>query len=215
MIFHFGSPFTWDFFLLREHVDAIEDLLAKEAAVIRAEVAEESAKINDPQDRDEFNVVYGEDIWKLEDEFPQIQRAANLIVIMSRVETKLNSLCDHAANKARVTIRIQDFNGRGIERAKNFFSKVLNVKDPWGTPYWNVIRLASGIRNDLIHNEGVIQKDELKEYIQHSEHLSLNTATGKIYIKKTYLRHLLEEIIKLFQAITKTLKMPREDEAED
>lgn len=213
MIFNFGSPFTWDFFLLREHVDAIEDLLAKEATDIRAEVAKESAKIIDPQERDEFNVVYGEDIWKLEDEFPQLHRAANLIVIMSRVETKLNTLCDHAASKAGIIKRVRDIKkDRGIERAKKFLSKELNIKSPWGTSSWNVIKLASGIRNDLIHNEGVIQDEELKQYIQHSKHLSLNTATGKINIEKTYLRHLLEEILKVFSAISKSLKIPYDDE---
>lgn len=212
MIINFGSPYTWDFFLLREHVDAIEDLLAKEAVQIRTEIEKESAKIKDPQDRDEFNVVYGEDIWKLEDEFPQMHRAANLIAIISRVETKLNSLCDHAATKAGINLQVQDFNGRGIERAKIFLSKVLHVKDPWTTSSWNVIRLASGIRNDLVHNEGFIQKEDLKQYIQHSQHLSLNTATGKIHIKKTYLRHLLEEVIKVFTAVSKSLKLPYDDE---
>lgn len=209
MIVNFGDPWIgFEFVLLGDHLESVEELMAKEAVNIRTNIEKEASKITDPRERDEFCAFYGDDLWKYQEHFPQIQRAANLIVIMSRVETKLNSLCTHSAKKKGITINLKDFRGKGISRAKDCFSKTFLIRKPWNTRHWSNIKMAAGIRNEIVHNEGIIQKQKIEKYvIANLEHFSIDMGTKSLKINKTYFKQLLEDIHAVFNVLIEELKL--------
>jgi hypothetical protein len=66
---------------------------------------------------------------------------------------------------------------------------------------------ASDIRNDIVHNEGKVQRNETKRYVRNkSAYLELDHLGG-IKINKGFLSLILKEIDALFDDISK--EMPR------
>lgn len=131
-----------------------------------------------------------------------MQRESNLINIIAFMEIQLNSLCDQLSKKNKIQIQVHDLKGRGIERGKNYLSKVLDIKTPWTIDNWKEVKMASAIRNSVIHNECRINEKETKNYIRKSKHLELDDFE-KVIIKKTYISYILQEIKQVFEVISR------------
>jgi hypothetical protein len=67
---------------------------------------------------------------KLNDEFPQYQRKSYLIMLVSIFEDFMNHLCRSVEADLDIKASFTDFTGSGIERAKQYLSKLSSLSLP-------------------------------------------------------------------------------------
>lgn len=95
---------------------------------------------------------------KLSDEYPQYQRKSYLIMLVSIFEDFMNQLCRSVESDLDIKASFTDFNGSGIERAKQYLSKLSPLSLPVTGREWGLIRDAQAIRNVIAHAAGHIDK---------------------------------------------------------
>ncbi|HKP47376.1 MAG TPA: hypothetical protein VJT50_12320 [Pyrinomonadaceae bacterium] len=72
-------------------------------------------------------------------------------MIFAVLEDDLTQLCNAVAAEQKLTSKITDTAGRGIERAKAYLTKVATFPFPASTPEWQKIKAFGDLRNVLIH----------------------------------------------------------------
>ena len=95
---------------------------------------------------------------KLNDEFPQYQRKSYLIMLVSIFEDFMNQLCRSVEADLDIKASFTDFTGSGIERAKQYLSKLSTLSLPVSGKEWKHIKDAQAIRNVIAHAAGHIDK---------------------------------------------------------
>jgi uncharacterized protein YutE (UPF0331/DUF86 family) len=95
---------------------------------------------------------------KLNDEFPQYQRKSYLIMLVSMFEDFMNQLCRSIETDLDIKASFTDFTGSGIERAKQYLSKLSSLSLPVSGEEWKLIKNAQAIRNVIAHAAGHIDK---------------------------------------------------------
>jgi len=95
---------------------------------------------------------------KLNDEFPQYQRKSYLIMLVSIFEDFMNQLCRSVEADLDIKASFTDFTGSGIERAKQYLSKLSSLSLPVSGKEWKQIKDAQAIRNVIAHAAGHIDK---------------------------------------------------------
>jgi hypothetical protein len=93
----------------------------------------------------------------LEDVYPKYQWNAQFIAAYSEFEVALNRLCNEFKGARGLELSFKDLSGAGIERAKNYISKVVGAGICFSGVHWQTISLCGEIRNALIHNNGIIK----------------------------------------------------------
>ena len=189
---------------LVRQADAVEALLEKEAISAVAKLEKQAKGITDEKERAAFDDIAGEQSWELGTLFPQMHRQASLMAAVSLAEIELNKFCDHQAKKRKQDIIVTDLKGQGIVRAREYLSKVGGVQKAWKCIAWQELRRASEIRNAIVHNDAVIESDDIKDYAQRSKHVSLE-AGNKITLGKTYLRYVMEQFKLVYASLMREL----------
>lgn len=93
---------------------------------------------------------------KLNDEFPQYQRKSYLIMLVSIFEDFMNQLCRSVEEDLDIKASFTDFTGSGIERSKQYLSKLSLLSLPVSGKEWKQIKDAQAIRNVIAHAAGHI-----------------------------------------------------------
>ena len=188
--------------LLEDHVTETERLIKEEAIKIRKEIDAVALAIADKDVRDEYYSFSGDDVWKMEEYFPQLHRASGLISIMSTIDAGLLDVCRYLALKKNVPQTLtRNRRGSDVWGAKEFLNDRLGVRNVWGDASWEAIRFGIMIRNALVHESGVVTKDELKEYISRTAGLAIDAATGKVVFEEGYLPRLLGTVKQFFSSV--------------
>ncbi|MFW1483248.1 hypothetical protein ACEV9B_13520 [Vibrio parahaemolyticus] len=91
--------------------------------------------------------------------FPQYQKQSFLLMLVSLFEDYLNQLCHSFHFEKGLSCTLKDYNGSGIERAKNYLRKVAKIEVPTGTVSWGKVIEARDIRNIIAHNAGHLDED--------------------------------------------------------
>jgi hypothetical protein len=128
---------------------------------------------------------------KLGDEFPQYQRKSYLIMLISIFEDFMNQLCQSIEANFDIKASFTDFAGSGIERAKQYLSKLSPLSRPFSGAEWEQIKKAQAIRNVIAHAAGHIENytnSKLFKIIDCSENLDARDYTRThLIIKSEYL----------------------------
>jgi hypothetical protein len=132
---------------------------------------------------------------KLSDDFPQYQRKSYLIMLVSIFEDFMNQLCRSVEAHLGLKMSFTDFNGFGIERAKQYLSKLSSISLPVSGKEWKLIKDAQAIRNVIAHAAGHIdEKAHLKQLkiIDNSQNLdSERYARTHLNIDNEYILNLI------------------------
>ena len=89
---------------------------------------------------------------------PCIYWYSQFLIAYSLFEKSLNSLANSFHYKTGTQIKYTDMGGQGIERTKNYLSKVCNVDAPFRSSDWQTIKLLAEIRNAIAHKSGYISR---------------------------------------------------------
>ena len=203
-----SHPSFWFRFSLEQisrHIEAVETLLEKEAEDLVIKVDQQAKELKSEEARGEYFEFMGDDIWELQDLFPQMQRQASLMAAISVAEVELNKLCDYVAKKKSQRIKVADLKGTGLFRAKTFLSRIVCIKESWEGSAWQEVRRATEIRNSFVHNEGSVERKDIVDYVSKSPHLS-KSSTSKIMLEKTYAPFVLGQIKSLYESVVNEME---------
>lgn len=97
--------------------------------------------------------------------FPSIQWVAMFITAFNLFEKTINDICKVVRAMSDHNIGLQDMSGEGIERAKNYLSKVHNIAKPFSTMEWDRIKTFSKLRNVFSHTVGELDLTQRKHIL--------------------------------------------------
>ena len=148
----------------------------------------------DEDHRDVYADVLSEEHNNYEKVYPKIQWDAYFLLSFGMFESTLNSYCRIAGHDADSNLTLNDLSGQGIERAKNYLSKVVGVEGCFNSSEWSYIRDASKIRNIIAHTSGTLNFDnsihcKVADMIKKTEGVQLiceHDAGADILLSKEY-----------------------------
>jgi uncharacterized protein YutE (UPF0331/DUF86 family) len=139
----------------------------------------------------------------LSTEFPNTLRRSAFLSLMSFFENSLNKLCEVYEERLDIKLNFTDMNERGIDRAKLYLEKVIQLDFP-NSSDWEKIKKLQEIRNIIVHRYSEISNDDKKILsLKKFPHLKLYPLTSKSIIQLDGL--FLENVIDIFKAFYKEL----------
>lgn len=144
-----------------------------------------------------------EEYSNIKDTFPNLFRLSFFVFSYAFLETHIINILGWFEDKYKV--KISDLKGKGIFLARNYLTKIVNIKFPENSIHWNNIIYYNKLRNTIVHNLGKINdetyyKNELMKYINiNSKFISIQN--HKIQFSDGFLFEVIDNIDKFFQEI--------------
>lgn len=139
------------------------------------------------------------ELWNVSEVFPHLNRSAVLLSVFAFFEHNLNAVCDTLAKEHGKILRVTDLNGRGLERAKTYISKVIGIAFPATSNSWQELANLRQLRNAIAHRDGLLKEDKgLKEYITKSDYISIEH-DGHVRLHEGILQYLLDHLELFFK----------------
>ncbi|WP_316274790.1 hypothetical protein [Bacillus halotolerans] len=135
-----------------------EDLLSSWEKFI-----EENSKDLNDEERQEFFEFHEDEYHKYTKDHPQLIRKTIFLQTYFTFESYLNSVCDFQKKQLYLNLSYKDMKGQGIERAKLYLCKACGlITDAFSSNEWKTIRDYNTLRNAFVHNNGIVDKSNLK-----------------------------------------------------
>jgi hypothetical protein len=152
-------------------------------------------------------------------DFPQIQWRSEFLVIYSYFEHTLNRLCCEVQQKSKFKLLLKDLHGSGIERARDYLVKLANVEEPFITENWQRVKFLSKIRNQIAHNNCVIEykikepkslsaKLKNEQYIKLKQLFFNKNEEAEIMLSYEFLKHSVIELENFLMEISEYCLYP-------
>lgn len=141
----------------------------------------------------------------LSNEYPQIQRRAFFIVLMTKLEDFLNHISLSLQNENDIQLSYKDLKGNGIERVKHYITKCTDIKFPSDSESWNAICNYKLIRNVIVHSDGHIHPTEQKK--AHTAILNMKNINIEAYARNHIIleKNFIHDVIKSLDLFTNEL----------
>jgi hypothetical protein len=107
--------------------------------------------------------------------FPNIHRESVLITIYNFLESELNKLCGVISDSIDNPIHLKDLQGKGIERALLFLTKVAGFDCSSMGKELPYVKNVNLLRNQIVHNGGILPTDgshKLNLFVESNQNLS-------------------------------------------
>ncbi len=88
--------------------------------------------------------------------YPAIHRESLDITIFNFFENQLNGLCQILSGCVESKVELKHLNGKGIERARLYLTKVVDFDLSNLNPEWSYIKSVNELRNQIVHNGGLL-----------------------------------------------------------
>jgi hypothetical protein len=141
--------------------------------------------------------------------FSEMSINSFIIVLYSFIEIGMNYLCRAGQIDKDLKLGYKDMKGTGIYRAKLYLEKVIGLDLHVNKNPWREIKAISKIRNTIVHHDGFIDEELIKDSIVKSyiekgfiEIVSTyESANDKIIIKFDYLDWIITQAEEFFSYI--------------
>lgn len=110
------------------------------------------------EDQREFLRELNEDYYTDYLQFKDILLNSSFTASYALFERHLTRLCQRAKLRRKTPFSVNDLKGSPKERGKAYLTK-LGIAFPSNTPEWNAINRYAAIRNKLVHEGGVVEKE--------------------------------------------------------
>lgn len=117
-------------------------------------------------------------------EIANLMRMSFIVTLFSYLESWLNNHCSIRQQVDGFEVSIHDIQGKGIQRAKTYMTKVLGSSFPFNSSHlWEEIQWHAKLRNCIVHNNGVFSTEsKLKDFIDKTENLSYQYIFNEYFI---------------------------------
>jgi hypothetical protein len=92
--------------------------------------------------------------------FPSILRSSLLISAYAMLENLMARICHGIAELKDHSVSLEDFHGKGIQRAKLYLNKVAQIEFPGNSQEWSRICSLGKLRNIVVHAGRAIRPDD-------------------------------------------------------
>lgn len=128
-----------------------------------------------------------------------------ILLVYSILEDSLNRICKEIELHSGLNITLNDFAGKGIERATNYITKVAGIANIRDHKNWQHIKSYAVVRNAIAHSNGRIE--DIKDREKVPKTIKLDKTSGEITlnfgdirefykISKSYLEYVFEQLEK-------------------
>jgi len=145
--------FDLDFDFLLGHCTFIKSVLQNEQKQLTQKFNDTLDKITEKQ-KERFYEHFETEQYYIGDLFPSIQWSAMFVVSFNLFEKTINDICKVVKAISGLETGLKNVKGKGIERAKNYLSKIHNINVPFSKNEWERINTFSKLRNVLSHTSG-------------------------------------------------------------
>lgn len=151
----FDRALLFEFDALEEHRLFAARSLSRAIKSLEKRVSD-GAEAMDEEERDAYLEFMNEEYITINEVLPRVQWNSQFLVVYATFEHLLNELCRVVQRRSGFDLSFKDLGGLGIERSKNYLSKVAGVSAPFQTPYWQRAKLLGEVRNVITHRNGEI-----------------------------------------------------------
>ncbi|MFK3812379.1 hypothetical protein [Bacillus halotolerans] len=156
-------------FIILSELDKLEDLYIEQeehnekSLMSWEKFLESSTKGFTDEEKNEFAVWHIDDYLKYSNDYPQLIRKTIFLQTYFSFESYLNNVCDSQKKQLYLNLSYKDMKGQGIERAKLYLCKACGlITDAFSSNEWKTIRDYNTLRNAFVHNNGIVDKSNLK-----------------------------------------------------
>jgi hypothetical protein len=179
---------------------------------------EEGASGLEGEDLEQYWDYYAQDYQKIGSVFEKLALDSFIIVLYSRVETGMATLCDalrqdkqKEEGKKNIGLRYSVLGGSGfLDQARLYLKKVLGVDiDLGNTPQWPEIIAMRALRNAIVNENGWLNTKNaiLKKHIKQGLLELINQKeengqiSGLVIVRPAYIDYILPQVRSFFQNI--------------
>lgn len=201
--------------MYREYLESMETFLQNEMQKCH----EHMATFNRPSSVTGYDIKYEterfqEEIGYIEEalflhtleEFTNVLRKSFFVNLYAFLESRLLKGC-RIKKSERVDIRLSlsDIRGQGIDKARVYLEKVLEIPFDFG-PDWQEIQRYKSLRHCIVHNEGRLDEgfsdrnNALRTYVEDKDTLSLSS-DGAIILSRDF----CEEVLGVVQGFLESI----------
>lgn len=134
--------------------DLVEHSLGKRLIELESEMQSELASLGELQ-RPSVNLDY--ERWQVQEELPQVFRAALFMQAYSQFERSIRNLADSAREEFGVSLNVNDLRGEGINQSVTFLERACGIPVPRDRQEWQNVTLLQKVRNLVTHRRGVLK----------------------------------------------------------
>lgn len=155
-------------------------------------------------DADHHEVIesHGWDLHLNQSKYPEIHRTALVVATYIFLENQLNGLCQTLQESIATRLKLRDINGKGVERAFLFLSKVVGF-DLGRISSKSFVSNVNKLRNRIVHAGGILpddQKDDLNRFVEKTKGLWGDPGC-RVNIASEFIEDLIDKLISLFDEI--------------
>jgi hypothetical protein len=151
----FDRALLFEFDALEDHRLFAARSLSRAIKSLEKRVSD-GAEAMDEEERDAYLDFMNEEYITINEVLPRVQWNSQFLVVYATFEHLLNELCRVVQRRSGFDLSFKDLGGLGIERSKNYLSKVAGVKTPFQTSYWQRAKFLGEVRNVIAHRNGEV-----------------------------------------------------------
>jgi len=190
---------------INAYYDRVENFFDEEKIRIENEFEESASKINllSLQDKQELIGNFGWELSSSQSDFPSLLRSSAIITIYNLIEQYLDEICHHFGSRGISKIQLKDINGKGIERAKTYLTKVVGIEFKTFNSQWSFIKKLNLIRNYIVHSGSILPKDEnhkLNKFVE-SHHELTGKPGEELIVNKGFIHYSIDELSSFFEKL--------------
>lgn len=145
----------WELPTYHRHCEVIKKSLKDELESLEQKMEVEFSGMNENEMDSYFSNI--NDHWiETAETLPRLQWYSQLLIVYGHFEKLLNDLCNEQKNERKIQLSLKDLHGQGIERARNYLSKVVGVNECFQKSEWQKIKSISVLRNAVAHRDGFV-----------------------------------------------------------
>jgi hypothetical protein len=190
---------------LEEYVHELERKFDQDLSSLAKRYSSKSTKEELTEEEElQIGEILAEEHHLIEKIFRKNFRESSLLSIYTVIEKSINRLCRYLCNTHEIEITLEDLNGKGIERAQLYLSKVCGIKLPFKSHEWEEVRKLNQIRNCISHAGGAIQDStspgKIRNIIKNTKGLNIEN-DRELIVSQEY----LENTVKLARSFFESL----------
>jgi len=146
---------------------------------------------------------YSWDLHLNQQKYPSLHRESLIITIFNFLEHELNSLCEKLYESTDSSLKLRDINGKGVERAQLFLTKVAKIDFSAFGSELSVIKGVNLVRNLIVHNGGLLSGNsdaKVNKFVSSSEHL-FGSEGHCIVIGADFIGFFIEVLLSFFERL--------------
>lgn len=193
---------------MREFVDLSERLLKDELDALTQRIDERVSCLPLPEQESELG-WFDDDVYRLSDIFPRIQRYALFTSLLGMMENHLRRFCRSAKQVCDAELSASDLRGHGISQSLDYLIKVCHFRISRSSKSaYDHLKMFQTMRNAIVHDDGRPSEKALasiKQYRKRNPHFDI-TERNQIVLSAGFLHTVIHTAVSFYETLLAELE---------